>query len=196
MVFWCNHSFLAVSCHSVKHRRVRRQFLASAAEADFPTASPHFDTEFAARRVLGRHWRGATPEQRKRFVDAFYNSLLRKYADGLLEFDQDRIEILPFRGDPSRKQATVKTNVTLNDGTEVPVHYQLAKRDDGWLMFDVKVEGISYVTNYRKEFDAEIRTSSLMSVIERLEAEVSAGSEAPAAEESDVEEAGGEQSEQ
>ena len=121
--------------------------------------------------MLAKHWRDASDEQKERFINAFYNSLLQKYADGLLEFDPDRIEVIPFRGDTSKKRTLVKTNVTLNDGTKVPVHYDLVSRDEGWLIFNVKVEGVSYISNYRTEVDAEIRATSLNSVIERLEAE-------------------------
>ena len=106
---------------------------------------PRFDRRYAAQLVLGRHWRTAGAEQRDRFIDAFYSSLLRKYADGVLEFDQDRVEILPFRGDESKPRVTVRTTVRLEDGTDVPVNYGLVKRDSGWLMFDVTIEGISYV---------------------------------------------------
>ncbi|MEQ9562415.1 MAG: ABC transporter substrate-binding protein, partial [Woeseiaceae bacterium] len=79
---------------------------------------PRFDRTYAAQLVLGQHWRTATADQRTRFVDAFYNSLLRKYADGVLEFDPGRIEILPFRGDESKPRVTVKTTVRLDDGTK------------------------------------------------------------------------------
>ena len=136
---------------------------------------PRFDRKLAAQLVLAKHWRTATDEQRERFIDAFYNSLLRKYADGLLEFDEDRIEVIEFRGDTSAKRALVKTNVTLDDGTEVPVHYDLVNRGDRWLIFNVKVEGVSYVSNYRTELDAEIRSSSLQAVIDRLESEAGPG---------------------
>ena len=136
---------------------------------------PRFDRKLAAQLVLAKHWRTASEEQRERFVNAFYNSLLRKYADGLLEFSEDRIEVLEFRGDTSAKRSLVKTNVKLDDGTEVPVHYDLVNRGDHWLIFNVKVEGVSYVSNYRTELDAEIRSSSLQAVIDRLESE--AGSE-------------------
>lgn len=133
---------------------------------------PRFDRKLAAQLVLAKHWRTASEEQRERFINAFYNSLLRKYADGLLEFDEDRIEVLEFRGDASAKRSLVKTNVTLDDGTQVPVHYDLVNRGDHWLIFNVKVEGVSYVSNYRTEIDAEIRETSLSAVIERLESEV------------------------
>lgn len=132
---------------------------------------PRFDRKLAAQLVLAKHWRSASEEQRERFIEAFYNSLLQKYADGLLEFDQERIEVIEFRGDASAKRTLVKTNVTLNDGTRVPVHYDLVNRGDRWLIFNVKVEGISYISNYRSELDAEIRTTSLAAVIDRLEIE-------------------------
>ena len=134
---------------------------------------PRFDRKLAAQLVLAKHWRTASEEQHERFINAFYNSLLRKYADGLLEFDEDRIEVLEFRGDASAKRSLVKTNVTLDDGTQVPVHYDLVNRGDHWLIFNVKVEGVSYVSNYRTELDSEIRASSLQAVIDRLETEAS-----------------------
>ena len=132
---------------------------------------PRFDRKLAAQLVLAKHWRTASDEQRERFINAFYNSLLRKYADGLLEFDEDRIEVVEFRGDTSAKRSLVKTNVTLDDGTNVPVHYDLVNRGDRWLIFNVKVEGVSYVSNFRTELDSEIRATSLGAVIERLESE-------------------------
>ena len=89
---------------------------------------PRFNRRYAAQLVLGRNWRTASAEQREAFIDAFYNSLLRKYADGVLEFNQDRIEILPVRGDESRGRVVVKTVVTLDDGTKVPVDYGLSNR--------------------------------------------------------------------
>jgi phospholipid transport system substrate-binding protein len=132
---------------------------------------PRFDRKLAAQLVLAKHWRTASEAQRDRFINAFYNSLLRKYADGLLEFDENRIEVIEFRGDVTARRSLVKTNVTLEDGTRVPVHYDLVNRGDRWLIFNVKVEGVSYVSNFRTELDSEIRTSSLQAVIDRLESE-------------------------
>lgn len=132
---------------------------------------PRFDRRYAAQLVLGRHWRNASDEERTEFIDAFYGSLLRKYSDGVLEFDQNSLEILPFRGDESKKRATVKTIVLLDDGTKVPVNYGVVKRDSGWLMFDVTIEGISYVRNFRTELNAEIQAKGLQSVIDRLNGE-------------------------
>ena len=132
---------------------------------------PRFDRKFAAQMVLAKHWRVADEAQRERFIEAFYQALLRRYADGLLEFEQDRVKVLPFRGDESKPRAKVKSTVELNDGTKVAVDYELVKRESGWLLFNVVIEGVSYIRNFRTELDSEIRSSSLDAVIERLEGE-------------------------
>jgi len=132
---------------------------------------PRFDRKYAAQLVLGKHWRNADPSQRDRFIIAFYDAMLRKYADGVLEFEQDRIEVLSFRGDMTKQRNMVRTIVLLNDGARVPVNYGVVLRDSGWLIFDVTIEGVSYIRNYRTELDAEIRTSSLDAVIERFESD-------------------------
>ena len=136
---------------------------------------PRFDRRFAAGQVLARHWRTASAEQRDRFVEAFYTTLVHRYADGVLEFKLDRVQILPFRGDASKKITSVKTIVQLDDGTRVPVNYTLVNRANGWQMFDVTIEGVSYVRNFRAEFDAEIKAKGLEAVIERLEQEAAGG---------------------
>ena len=132
---------------------------------------PRFDQKFAAQVVLAKHWRTASEEQRERFIAAFYHSLLRKYADGLLEFEQDRVEVLPFRGDLNKKRVKVKSKVQLNNGNKVAVDYELVKRESKWLLFNVVIEGVSYVRNFRAELDSEIRRTSLDAVLERLEGE-------------------------
>ena len=132
---------------------------------------PRFNRKYSAQLVLGKNWRAANATQRERFVDGFYNSLLRKYAEGVLEFDADRVQLLPFRGDLSKKRTIVKTNVFLDDGIKLAVNYGFADRGDGWQIFDVTIDGISFIRNYRVEVDSEIRQTSLDAVIERLEAE-------------------------
>ncbi len=132
---------------------------------------PRFDRKFAAQLVLARHWRTASEEQQDRFISAFYNNLLHRYADGVLEFDENRIEVLTYRGDDSKKRTQVKTIVQLDDGAKVPVNYDLVRREDAWLIFNVTIEGVSYIRNFRAELDSEIRSSSLEAVITRLESE-------------------------
>jgi len=141
---------------------------------------PRFDRRFAAQVVLAKHWRTASEEQQARFIEAFYRALLRKYSDGILEFDPDMITVLPFRGDDTKKRTRVRSTVALDDGSTVSVDYELVKRKAGWLVFNVVIEGVSYVRNFRAELDSEIRASSLEAVIQRLEGEAGIASAEPA----------------
>jgi phospholipid transport system substrate-binding protein len=136
---------------------------------------PNFDTEYAARLVLGQSWRTATPEQRKRFVEAFYRSLLRNYGAALVDFTGDRFIILPYKGDPNDTTATVRTEVKRSSGDKVPVNFSLHKTPEGWKAWDVVIEGISYVKSFRTDFASEIQQKGLDDVITRLEKEGKVG---------------------
>jgi phospholipid transport system substrate-binding protein len=136
---------------------------------------PNFDTEYAARLVLGQTWRTATPEQRKRFVDAFYHSLLRNYGAALVDFTADRFVILPYKGDPNDTTATVRTEVKRSTGDKVPVNFSLRKVDGVWKAWDVVIEGISYVKSFRTDFGSEIQQKGLDEVINRLETDNKVG---------------------
>jgi phospholipid transport system substrate-binding protein len=131
---------------------------------------PHFDTEYSGRLVLGQHWRTATPDQRQRFVNAFYKSLLNNYGNALVDFTGDRLKVFPYTGDPNAADATVRTQVRKNDGSLVAVNYSLHRTADGWKAWDVVIEGISYVKSFRDDFGAEIDQKGLDEVIGRLEA--------------------------
>jgi len=141
---------------------------------------PHFDTDYAARLVLGTHWRTATPEQRQRFIEAFIESMMRQYGQALLEFTADRLTILPFRGDPAATTATVRTEVKRDNGTPVPVNYSMRSTPQGWKAWDVTIEGVSYVKNFRTDFGAEIDAKGLDAVIQRLESENTDAAKPPA----------------
>lgn len=132
---------------------------------------PSFDTRYAAQRVLAKHWRRASTEQRDRFIEAFYFALRKAYANGLLKLTADNMKVLPFRGDLSQGKAKVRTEVTLDDGKRVPVIYSLREKDDGWKVWDVAIEGVSFVKSYRTDFGSEIVARGLDAVIERLESE-------------------------
>jgi phospholipid transport system substrate-binding protein len=135
---------------------------------------PNFDAEYAARLVLGQTWRSATPEQRKRFIDAFYRSMLRNYGASLLDFTADRLVVLPFRGDPAGSAATVRTEVKRSNGQKVPVNYSFRKTESGWKAWDVVIEGISYVKSFRTDIGSEVQQRGLQAVIERLESDAKA----------------------
>ena len=130
---------------------------------------PHFDTETAARVVLGQFWRSATPEQRQRFINAFYHSLLGNYGAALVEFTPDRLKIFPSRVEPGATTATVRTEVRRRNGDRVSVNYSLRLTPEGWKAWDVVIDGISYVKSYREDFGEQIQSQGLETVIKRLE---------------------------
>ncbi len=131
---------------------------------------PHFDIDYASILVLGRHARQATPAQRERFAKAFYNSITHRYAEGLLNYTRGAVKVLPSRGPLDERRTIVRTVVKLDDGKTVSVDYAFRKTRDGqWKVYDVIIEGISYISNYRNQVDAEIRKEGLDGLIHRLE---------------------------
>jgi phospholipid transport system substrate-binding protein len=134
------------------------------------TLLPSFDTPYAAQLVLGQHWRGATAEQRKRFVDAFYKSLLYTYGDAMVEFTGDRLKVFPTKVAPEDTKATVRTEIKRSNGTKVAVFYSMRKVNGTWKAWDVIIDGISYVKSYREDYGAEVSQNGLDAVIARLEA--------------------------
>jgi len=131
---------------------------------------PHFDIDYASILVLGQHARTATPEQRARFARAFYNSLVDRYAEGLLNYTRGSVRVLPSKGELNDKRSIVRTQVILDDGKAIAVDYAFRKSREGqWKAYDVIIEGISYITNYRNQVDAEIRRTGLDALIARLE---------------------------
>jgi phospholipid transport system substrate-binding protein len=131
--------------------------------------SPRFDQNYAAYLVLGRHGREANAEQRSRFTAALYSYILNRYTHGLLSFTSDRLQIIPYPGSEGDERATVRTFVILNDGRRIPVNYDLRLGTEGWLVYDIAIDGISYVRNLRSQLGAEIEQAGLEHVIERLE---------------------------
>lgn len=131
---------------------------------------PHFDIDYASILVLGQHARDTPPAQRERFAKAFYNSITHRYAEGLLNYTRGSVKVLPFNGDLNDKRTIVRTQVVLDDGKLVSVDYAFRKSRNGdWKAYDVIIEGISYITNYRNQVDAEIRKVGIEQLIGNLE---------------------------
>lgn len=131
---------------------------------------PHFDIDYASILVLGQHAREATPEQRERFAKAFYNSITHRYAEGLLNYSRGRVKVLPFNGNLNDKRTVVRTQVVLDDGKLISIDYAFRKSQRGdWKAYDVIIEGISYVSNYRNQVDAEIRKVGIDQLITNLQ---------------------------
>ena len=130
---------------------------------------PHFDFERMAKLALGRSWRDASAEQQAQFVEEFRLLLVRTYATAMLEYTNEEIRFLPFRDDIEKGRVTVPMEVVQPNGPSVPMALSLYKnKNDEWKVYDVKIEGISLVTNYRSSFNRDIRTSGMDALIENL----------------------------
>lgn len=133
------------------------------------TLSPYFQKKYAGRLVLNNYWKDASESQRERFTEGLYQSLIRSYALTMLNFDVSKIKVIS--GNISLedlKKLTVKSEVDYK-GELIPMNFSFAKFKQGWLFYDVRIEGVSYIKNYRNQFNAEISANGLESVILRLE---------------------------
>ena len=134
-----------------------------------PLLSPHFDATYTARLALGAHWRTATEEQQRRFALALYRTLLRTYAEAIADWAPDRFRLLPHADDAAALQVLVRTEVSQRSGVVAHVDYRLRSTAEGWKIFDVLVDGVSYVHSYHTDLDAEVATTGLEAAIVRLE---------------------------
>jgi phospholipid transport system substrate-binding protein len=140
---------------------------------------PHVDMQVMSRFVLGKHWRSATPAQKEQFSNEFKNLMVRFYVSALLDQPDQLDELLantdnliaylPVKIDDSTKKTTVRAEVHMpNGGPRVPVSFSLFKRDGNWMMYDVNVDGISLVSNYRSSFNSEASRDGLDKLIQHL----------------------------
>lgn len=130
---------------------------------------PHFDVQYAARMVLGKHWKDATQDQRDRFIKAFYQSMLSNYGNALADFTAGKMKVLPSKAEADAERATVRTEIRRSNGQPVPVNYSMHKTAEGWKAWDVTIEGISYAKSFRDDFGSEIDQKGLDAVIDRLQ---------------------------
>lgn len=129
---------------------------------------PHFDFNRMAQWVLGKYWRTASREQRQRFVEQFRNLLVRTYGTLLLDYSGQTIDYLPVRTGADGDTVNIRTLIADKDGTKVQVDYALYRRDAGWKVYDVRVNGISLVSNYRNTFGSKVRQDGIDSLIDDL----------------------------
>ncbi|GJL81720.1 MAG: signal peptidase [marine bacterium B5-7] len=131
---------------------------------------PQFDVPVIARLVLAKHWRGASEAQRKAFADAFQKLLIRTYATALFEYTgKEEMRVKPLRMKEGERKARVETEVVLPGASSVPVSYSFLLNDAGeWKVYDVNIDGISMVTNYRKSYGGVIDSRGLDALIGEL----------------------------
>ncbi len=130
---------------------------------------PHVDTQFAAQLVLGKYWRTATPQQRQRFINAFYHSMLNNYGAAIVEFTSNTLKVYPTNVSAGSQNATVRTEMSRTGGSPVNVNYYMHMTPEGWKAWDVVIDGVSYVMSYRQDFGSQIAQQGVDSVINRLE---------------------------
>jgi phospholipid transport system substrate-binding protein len=131
-------------------------------------ATDIFDFTEITRRSLGRHWQTASPSEREELVALMTALLERSYLSRIEQYSGERIV---FAGETAEADlATVRTRLVSKGGVETPVDYRLYKVGDRWMVYDVSVEGVSLVANYRSQFNKIIQTSSAQGLVERLRA--------------------------
>lgn len=129
---------------------------------------PHFDFARMTQLAMGRNWRQTSPEQQKRLTDEFRTLLVRTYSNALTQYRDEQIQVKPFRMEPGASEATVRTEVVRQGKPPVQIDYGMAKTAEGWKAYDVVVGGVSLVTNYRDEFNEQVKAGGIDGLIRSL----------------------------
>jgi phospholipid transport system substrate-binding protein len=129
---------------------------------------PHFDFRRMSQSALGRFWRDATEAQRADVTREFREMLVRTYATALLGYSGQEIEYLPVKAGTDADRVVVPTRLALGGAPPVPIDYRLRKGDDGWKVYDVVIDGVSLITNYRSQFAGVVRRSGIDGLISAL----------------------------
>jgi phospholipid transport system substrate-binding protein len=129
---------------------------------------PNFDFARMTSLAMGRNWRTATPEQQQRLTDEFRTLLVRTYSGALNKYRDETIEYKPLRMSPGDTDVTVRTAVMKPGGAPIQIDYSMAKTPSGWKAYDVIVGGVSLVTNYRDEFNEQIKSGGVDGLLKTL----------------------------
>ena len=127
-----------------------------------------FDFTETAKRALGRHWQGLSDKDRQEFTALFTDLIERAYISKIERYSGERVAYAGESVDSGL--ATVRTRFVTKQGTEIPVDYRMQQRGDRWLVYDVSVEGVSLINNYRTQFDKIIQTSSFAELVRKMKA--------------------------
>lgn len=130
---------------------------------------PHFDFRRMAKLVLGKYWRRASDDQRRRFTEEFRFLLVRTYSTAMWEYTDQEIIFLPFRAKPGATNVVVQTEVEQDGSFPIPIDYKLALHQGAWKVYEVAIDGVGLVINYRSSFSTEIRRpGGLEGLIDKL----------------------------
>jgi phospholipid transport system substrate-binding protein len=130
---------------------------------------PRFDFERMSRLVLGKHWPRASEGEQEAFVRVFRELLVRTYATALLNYSGQEIVYLPSHKAADGKEVTVNTKVQATGAPAIPINYRLYLNGKEWQVYDLSIDGVSLVSNYRSTFSSQIKRYKLSGLIERLE---------------------------
>jgi phospholipid transport system substrate-binding protein len=136
--------------------------------------APYFDIDRMTALAMGRSYRQATPEQKKRLADEFKSLLIRTYSNALNQYRDQSIDYKPLRAEPNASDVTVRTEVVRPGQVPVQIDYSMEKTPSGWKAYDVIVGGVSLVTNYRDEFAQQVQQGGIDGLIKTLAAKNSA----------------------
>lgn len=132
---------------------------------------PNFDFNRMTQLAVGKHWSSATAQQKQSLVSEFRNLLVRTYATSLTAFSNQSVDFKPFNMRPTDDDVTVKSEVKQPGGQAIPIDYSMYKTSFGWKVYDVSIDGVSLVTNYRASFSNTIRQSGVDGLIKLLSAQ-------------------------
>lgn len=155
--------------HISEHREAYLQDPSKLYEFVDTTIIPNVDVPHVTKLILGSAYKDASQEQRDRFATAFQRMLVRTYGNALLEYSGEKIEYLPSTRAGDATDTVIRSQFVPKNGPPVPVNYRAHLVDGKWKMYDIIVDNISLVTNYRGSFSSEIRKNGLDALIERLE---------------------------
>ena len=129
---------------------------------------PNFDFDRMTALAMGRNWNKATPEQQKLLIEQFRTLLVRTYSGALSQYKDQTIEFKPLRADPAAADVIVRSEVVRSGQAPVQIDYGMTRTPTGWKAYDVVVGGVSLVTNYRDEFNEQIKGGGVDGLIKTL----------------------------
>lgn len=131
---------------------------------------PHFEFTRMTRLAVGRFWKQATPEQQQALVNEFKTLLVRTYSTSLISYKDQRIDYKPLKLMPADTDVVVKTLIIQPGAQSIPLDYSMVKTPTGWKAYDISVDGVSLVVNYRSSFAQEIQQGGMDQLIKTLQA--------------------------
>lgn len=141
---------------------------------------PNFDFNRMTQLAVGKHWPRATAQQKQALVTEFRNLLVRTYSSSLTAFTDQTVDFKPMTMKPDDTDVTVRTEIRQPGGQPIPINYSFYKTAFGWKVYDVTIDGVSLVTNYRSSFASTIRQDGIDGLIRTLAAQSARGETKPA----------------